>query len=116
MPSPLINGQPVTLVRRAVSGQDARHNDVFTETSVSIPYCIIAPGASSEVTTGTEVVGSDVTVYFPDGTNVDANDAMILPDGGKYEIQGNPNQWHSPFTGMTSFVEVRGRLVTGGSV
>jgi hypothetical protein len=109
-------GQTVTLVKRTLAGQDSRGNNVYSESSQVIDGCAVSYGASAEIVQGTDVVASDVTVQFPDGTVVTAYDAMILPDGNKYEIEGTPNQDTSPFTGITSYVEVRGRVVTGSSV
>jgi len=112
----LPHGQTVTLRHRTVTGQDARHNDVYSHTDEVIDNCAIAQGGGTEVVAGTEMVSSDVTVWFPDGTNVLATDTMLLPDGNWYEVQGSPNFDQSPWTGITSFVETRGRLVTGSTV
>jgi hypothetical protein len=58
-----------------------------------------------------------VTVYLPDAAiGITAYDRLILPDGKTYEIQGSPAQNSSPFSGITSYIEARGRLVTGASV
>ena len=116
MPPTLPYGQPVIIVHRTKSGTDARGNDIFTETQETIPSCAFAPTGGSEEWSGTEEITDITTVWFPDGTNITALDAYILPDGSKYEVQGPPNQSKSPWTGIVSFVQVQGRYVTGASV
>ena len=109
-------GQTVTLVHRTVTGQDARHNDVYTETNEVIEGCAIGAGSSTENVEGTETVSYDVVVMFPPGTVVQAVYRMILPGGDSYEVQGGPIKATSPFTGINSWVEVHGRRVTGSTV
>lgn len=115
MPGVLVQGQTVIIVHRTLSGRDSYGNDTYSETQETVSYCSVHPGLTTEVFAGTDVTTADVTVYLPDGTAITALDAMILPDGNLYEVEGKPNQWQSPFTGIRSFVAVAGRLVTGGS-
>lgn len=112
----LPHGVTVTLRHRTVTGTDGRGNDVYGHTDEPISNCAVRGGASTEIVQGTEEIASDVTVWFPDNTSVQATDQMILPDGNLYEIDGAPSQDQSPWTGIISFVEVRGRFITGGSV
>jgi hypothetical protein len=112
---PLLYGDTVIIVHRAVTGVDARGNDVLTETQETVTGCAVYMGRGTEQVGGTEMIADDVTVNFPDGVSITALDAMII-DGDKFEIQSSPNQWQSPFTGIKSYVEVQGRHVTGASV
>ncbi len=108
-------GQTVTLHQRTVTGQDGRGNDVYSDSTTQVTGCAVTYGASTENVAGTDTVASDAVVYMPDGSNPTAYDRMTLPDGNTYEIQGKPTQQMSPFTGTTSYIEVRGRLVTGST-
>ena len=116
MPSILPHGQPIIIVHRTKTGIDGRGNDILTETQETIDDCAFAAGSSSEEVAGTEEVATNVNVWFPDGTTITPIDAFILPDGSKYEVQGSPNQFKSPWTGIVSYVEVQGRYVIGASV
>lgn len=111
----LVFGPTVTLVHRVLNGQDEFGNDVYTDQTEEIPFCSYHPGSTTEVWQGTEQVSIDVTVYFPDGTEIKATDAFII-NGEQYEIEGRPEQWSSPFTAVRSPIQVYGRLVTGASV
>lgn len=104
-------GQLVTLLRRTVSGQDAFGNDVMAETS-TVVLGAFAPGGSSEVTQGQDVVITQPTVYLPAGTAVTPADGVEIA-GDRYEVDGSPNDWLNPFTGSQPGVEVRLRRVTG---
>jgi hypothetical protein len=112
---PLPYSQTIILVRRELSGQDEYSNDVYTDTEHSLDYCVVQPSSSSEVTQWTEQVSTDITVFVPYGTVVTALDALLI-DGIKYEIQGDPQSWRSPFSGNTSPMQIRAAVVTGVTV
>lgn len=106
----------VTLLRRTVSGQDEYGNDTYDSTPVDIPFCVVAPGGSSENTQWTDQVSTAITVFFPYGTAVSPYDG-IMYRGVKYEIEGMPQEWEpSPFSGNTAPIQVRASVVTGASV
>ena len=109
------NGVTVTFLKRTVTGVDVKGNDVYSDTTMDVPYCVLDQGASAEVVQGTEQVTTDVTVYAPPGTDVGAFDAFIV-NGVKYEVQGNPASPVSPFTSFQGPVEIRGKIVEGASV
>jgi hypothetical protein len=109
------NGVTVTFIRRSVTETDDKGNDVYGETTLDVPFCVLDPGASTEVIQGTEQVTSDVTIYAPPGTEVGAYDAFRV-GGQEYEVQGTPNAYQSPFTGFSGPVTIRGKIVEGASV
>lgn len=109
-------GVTVTVVSRAVSGKDEYGNDTFSETTQDIPACSVQPAGTTEDVQFTERLDSTIVVYLPYGTDVESIDALRLPDGTEYEVQGKPNVWASPFSGNTAPVEVRATKVTGVSV
>lgn len=105
---------PVTLVTRAVTGQDGDGNDVRAETTV-VTAGVFAPGGSVERADGGDQVVTQPTVSLPTGSVLDAVDA-ILVNGVRYQVDGDPARWPAnPFTGWTPdySVEVRLRKVTG---
>jgi len=101
----------VTLVGRTVSGQDAYGNDVYTEVQSTVPG-VFAPGGSTEQVQGQDMVISQPTVYLPAGTDVTAVDAVIV-GSVRYDVDGAPSDWRSPFTGWQAGVQVRLKSVTG---
>jgi hypothetical protein len=102
----LLKGQTVTIVRRTLvvddGGKpvpDSYGNDQYADTSFTVDGCAISPGFSSEDFSGTESVTDNVTIHMPNGTVVLSQDAVVLPDGTRYEVVGDPHTWTSPFTG-----------------
>lgn len=81
----------VTLITRTVTGRDADGNDVYGETSLSVP-AVFAPGGSSELVQGQDTVIYKPTVYLPAGTDVTAVDALEI-GGQPFEVDGQPQDW-----------------------
>lgn len=108
-------GQTVTLIRRTVSGRDELGNDVYSESPEPIPQAVVAPAGSTEFTQFTDQVTASLTVFLPYGTEVSATDAVEIA-GQRYEIQGEPSAWRSPFSGSTSPIQLQLTRVTGVSV
>lgn len=105
-----------TFVTRTVTGTDADGNDVTTDTTVAVPGCVFAPGASTEVLGNQDTVVDQPVLYAPTGTVVTAVSAVIVPGFGTYEVAGNPNAWPAnPFTGRQPAVsvEIKLRAVVG---
>jgi head-tail adaptor len=106
-------GQPVTVINRSPGAPDDHGNDTVTTVTTVIDGCAISPGSSQVTLEGTEQVEADVTVHMPYGTDVNADDYIIV-NGITFTVVGIPIGWQSPFTGTQSMVEVRGKSVTGG--
>lgn len=104
-------GVTVTLITRAVTGQDNYGNDIYGETTSTVVGAF-APAGSSELVQGQDTVIDRPTVYLPSGTDVSAVDAVQI-NGDRYQVVGTPNDWSSPFTGWAAGVEVRLEKVTG---
>jgi hypothetical protein len=108
-------GQTVTVVSRTVAGQDSYGNDTYTETKTDITPCVVQSSGSTETTQFTDQVSDSLTVFLPYGTSVQAIYALEW-NGIRYEVQGNPSQWQSPFSGHTSPIQVTAIRITGVSV
>lgn len=106
------HGVPVTLHTRGVVGQDAYGNDVYGDTDTVVEGCAFDPGSSLELVQGQDMVRTQPTVYAPSGTAVTAVDALTV-NGVRYEVDGSPNDYHSPFTGWGAGVVIRLKGVTG---
>lgn len=105
----------MTLIRRTVSGRDEYNNDTYSETKQAVSGCVVQPSGSSETIQFTDQVSTDLAVFIPAGIDVSPVDAIEI-DGTRYEIQGQPSEWRSPFSGNTSPTQLRVTKVTGASV
>lgn len=107
-------GRTVTLLKRVLAGHDSYGNDVYTNFSSDIAGCAVQPATSTENVQFTDQVNTGITVFLPYGTDVSYLDALII-DGVKYEVQGTPESWVSPFSGRTAPVQVSAVKVSGVS-
>lgn len=105
-------GEMVTVVSRALTGQDDYGNDVYGTTET--PYYNVPawPTGSSEKDQAADLVITGVTVLLPAGTVVTPTD-RVLVYGNTYEVDGEPAQFSSPFTNTGIGVETRLKRVTG---
>jgi len=104
----------MTLIKRAVSGQDAYGNDTYTETQVNVDYCVFQPAGSNENLIFTDQISTTDTIFMPFGTDVTALDAIDY-NGDRYEVVGDPGEWVSPFSGRVSPIRVSVSIVKGVS-
>ena len=112
MPS---RGETVTIITRTKSSQpDAKGNDVYTETPTDVSGAVVWPTGSTETLQRQDQVTTGLTVLLPASTPVavTAISAMLVR-GLKYEVEGNPSDWRSPFTSRRPGYEVRLTRVTG---
>lgn len=110
------HGETAT-VKRAVLVDDGRGNQVFdwpNATSTPYPRCAVALGRDvAEIFTGDrDAVPSDLVVFMPAGTDVVATDRLEVR-GRTYEVDGEPFDWISPFSGTGFGVVVRCNRVEG---
>jgi hypothetical protein len=112
---PFPYAQTITLSRRTLAEPDEFGNDTYIDVPVPVPGCVVQPAGSSEDTQFTDQVSTSITVFMPYGTEVSVLDALVI-NGVRYEIEGIPQQWRSPFSGHTSPIQVRASLITGATV
>lgn len=105
--------QPMTLIKRTLTGKDDRGNDACSEQQFPFQG-VFAPVSSAEYQVGVEnLTATTPTVYIaPDSGLADS----VLPDeldviefaGQRYEINGKPLPWGglSPFSDWNPGVEV----------
>jgi hypothetical protein len=104
-------GEPVTVVTRAVTGVDSYGNDVVSESSVTVSGAF-APQIGYEVTGSRDTVITQPHVYLPAGTAVTPTSVLVVR-GARFEVDGTPNEWRSPFSGWEPGIDVPLRKVTG---
>jgi hypothetical protein len=101
----VLAGETVTLIRRTRTGQDSDGNDTWSTSEVDVPGCAVWPRGSSELVQGQDMVIVGLTVLLPTGTAVVATDRARVR-GDLYEVDGQPGEWRSCFTGLSSGVQV----------
>lgn len=73
--------------------------DWTTPDELEIPGCAFNPGRSTEpVQDARTAVITEPEVYAPFGSDVRAGDRLVVR-GVTFDVQGNPGDWRSPFTG-----------------
>lgn len=105
-------GETITIHRRTVAGKDAYGDDTFTETNVVLTQVPVVPTTSREVNQGEVMVYDQLTVLLPAGTEISSSDAIEVY-GVRYEVQGRPLRFVSPFSGLNLGVPVTLQRVTG---
>jgi hypothetical protein len=115
MMHPFTYGQTVTLIHRVPAGVDEYGNDAFTDQTEDVKLVVVAPANTSEAVQFTEYTSDTYMIYLPIGTDVSHLDAVLI-NGNKYEVQGNPQNFISPFSGHNSPVVIRVAGDTGASV
>jgi hypothetical protein len=105
-------GEPVIVHRRVVSGQDGHGNDIYSYVDVTVQALAFAPGAAVEVTLGRDMITTRPAVYLPSGTVVDGLSA-VTARGDRYEVDGTPRVWISPFSGRKPGIEARLKEFSG---
>lgn len=109
-----MQGITITIVTVVKSGIDSYGNDVFTKTSMDIDGCVFVPQQTSESVQGSDQTIASAKAYVPTGTSITFADQVIVA-GRTYEVDGQPKDWTSPFTGINLWNEIDLREVTGAS-
>lgn len=97
-------GETVTRLRAQTTEDpyttDPRPDWTKEPASLAIDACAFDPGGSSESFSepGRQPITTKPTVYAPFGSDIKAGDRLVVR-GVTYDIDGEPADWHSPFTG-----------------
>lgn len=82
-------------------------------TEVIVEGCVLAPRASNEpLEVGRSPVYVGYMLYAPYGTVVNARSRVVI-DGVRYEVDGEPFAWASPFSGKQAGTEIPIQRVEG---
>lgn len=101
-------GETVTRIRVTPGGRDPYGDPIGdVEEHVDITGCAVAPRqAGEQIGAGRIAVTSGLTVYVPPGADVLPSDRIEVR-GVVYEVEGEPAEWRSPFTGWEPGREVQ---------
>lgn len=111
-------GESVILHHRAeAQTRDADGNDTYLDRDSTVGGCAFAPGGSTELTQGQDLITTQPTVYvpresLPTGVSVAAIDA-VTARGVRYQVDGEPQDFRSPFTLFTPPLVIRLKNATG---
>lgn len=92
-------GEPVTRVRRQVTGTDRYGNDVHAdvETVLAEPAAFDPGGSLEPVEVGRKQVVTTPKLYFLNERPDLRDDDTVIVRGERYTIEGDPADWRSPF-------------------
>jgi hypothetical protein len=111
-------GETVTLLRPGATTQDGYGNDVpGPDVETDIEGVAVSPrdgnaSSGNENTQGRDQVISGFVIWLPAGTEMRPTDRVRVR-GVVCEVDGEDGQWRSPFTGLSSPVQVSLKRVTG---
>lgn len=81
--------------------------------SLAIPGCAFNPGQSAEpLQVARNAVTSQPEVYAPTGSDVLPGDRLVVR-GKTYDVDGQPADWRSPFTGWEPGLVIALKLTEG---
>lgn len=109
---------PDTLIGQTITVQRApgvdRYGDTLATVTHMIDGCVLAPVSSTENTDREDQVASRMTVHVlnPDA-DVLATDRVVLPDGTRWAVVGDPARYRSPFIADRGVCVINVERVTG---
>lgn len=111
-------GEPITVTTRAkqvdADGNpvlDEFNNPVYLTTSVTVSGAF-APAIGYETTNSQDQVVTQPTAYLPAGMVVTSLSKLTIR-GQDYEVDGDPQDWRSPFTGWAPGIVVPLKRTSG---
>lgn len=90
-----------------------RYGDPLPATEHTIDGCVLAPAGSSETTDRADQVTNRMTVYAELHADVRATDRVRLPDDTRWQVDGEPQRYRSPFTPDSGVCAINLERVTG---
>lgn len=107
-------GETVTRLRATVVADryGGQNKDWSNPSRATINGCALEPRLEGEVGDGREGVVIGWTVYAPADADVLATDRLRIRSVD-HDVDGQPAEWRSPFTGTPRGLEIRTRRVDG---
>jgi hypothetical protein len=105
-----------TVIRQRPGTTTNRYDDTVPDWSdpdlESIDGCALAPELAAEDSDHRQGVVIGWTLYAPAGADIEPSD-RIVARGDTYEVDGEPADWRSPFSGRAAGVALSLRRVEG---
>jgi hypothetical protein len=112
------HGETITVRRPASPGTSPR-GDPLPATEHTVAGCVIAPqvsigqNASGEIVDRRDTVITGLALFAPPNADIRPTDRIVRADGTVWEVEGEPGDWLSPFTGWHPGIQLGIRRVTG---
>ena len=107
------HGETVTVVPGPVTFDQYGDPVAPTRTGGDITGCAVAPRYSTEPTArGQQGVIVGLSIYAPAGSDILSTDLLTVR-GNPYQVEGEPAEWISPFTGWAPGIEVAVKRAVG---
>jgi hypothetical protein len=104
------HGITVTIER---PGGQTRHGDRLPPVTHEISGCAAYPRSTSEDNAIRDQVEDVWVLLAPYGADITETDVVVLPGGFRYEVDGAPGGFSSPFTGWQPGTQIVLRRVVG---
>lgn len=92
----MLGAQTIQIVRRSAVATDDYGLDTYSEQTLTVTGCLVAPAGSSDtVETNRNPSDDGLTLYLPAGTVTQAGDHYIIGDE-TYERDGRADSWFDP--------------------
>jgi hypothetical protein len=101
-----------TITVRRPGGTDQR-GDPEPATTHTVTDCAFAPRASTEAVDRRDTVVIGITLYAPPDADIQPTDQIVRADGTVWEVDGEPGDWLTPFTGWHPGLQIALKRVTG---
>lgn len=99
-------GETITIKRRSATSTDAYGNNTYALTTITVKDALVAIGGTSEpIDVNRDAVDSQLTVYLPNGTEVQDGDIFVIRNS-QWQKAGAGLEWVSPFASFEAGVVV----------
>ena len=104
----MIRGETVTVITRAVTGQDSKGNDVYGETRTDVSDVLVAPGPRTDLPVVDHPEGTVIAfnLHFPKSFTGSLRGAQVIVRGSDpldvvgdpqpYTNANTPGKWNRP--------------------
>jgi hypothetical protein len=104
-------------VKRPTSTGDRWGDKTSPPVDHQVHGCAVYPrgsgNAAREQLDARETITEGLVLLAPFGSDIKATDEVVLPNGQRYRVDGEPGSWQSPFTGWQPGMELALKDVTG---
>lgn len=106
-------GETITIKRRSATSTDDYGNNTYALTTITVKDALVAIGGTSEpIDVNRDAVDSQLTVYLPNGTQVQDGDIFVIRNS-QWVKAGAGLEWVSPFANFEAGVVVPLRKRSG---
>lgn len=90
-----------------------KHGEPLTPTTFTVAGCVVYPIATEERYGGRDTIMDLVRLLAPTSAGIRTTDKVILPNGKRYDVSGEPGDYQSPFSGWNPGSRFTLQEVTG---